>query len=154
VYSRLKVLPDNAQPLQRAQLLAALFVGTEIIHLYRFGRRLGLGANIGAVATRLSGEPDAIDARASILAISEALIHPACLLFLCRSAKVRFTEIDLFGVYIAPLSLMMVAAWLVTIALRRIASHFGWWGYVWHAALFVFAVYMIVLSSMVLIAAS
>src|SRR5262249_36827983 len=45
VYSRLRVLPDNAQPLQRAQLMAALFVGTEIIHLYRLGRRLGLGAN-------------------------------------------------------------------------------------------------------------
>jgi hypothetical protein len=51
---------------------------------------------------------------------------------------VRFTEIDLFGVYIAPMSLMMVAAWLVTIALRRIASDFGWLGYVWHPALFVF----------------
>jgi hypothetical protein len=67
---------------------------------------------------------------------------------------VKFTEIDVFGVYIAPLSVMMVAAWLVTIALRRIASDFGWLGYVWHPALFVFAVYMIVLSSMVLIAAS
>jgi len=38
---------------------------------------------------------------------------------------VRFTEIDLFGVYVAPMSLMMVAAWFVTIALRRIASQFG-----------------------------
>jgi hypothetical protein len=26
---------------------------------------------------------------------------------------VRFAEIDLFGVYVAPMSLMMVAAWLV-----------------------------------------
>ncbi len=34
----------------------------------------------------------------------------------------RFTEIDLFGVYVAPMSLMMVAAWLVTIALRRVAE--------------------------------
>ena len=66
----------------------------------------------------------------------------------------RCIEIDLFGVYVAPLSLMMIVAWLVTIALRRIASDFGWLGYVWHPALFVFAVYMIVLSSMVLIAAS
>jgi protein AaeX len=65
---------------------------------------------------------------------------------------VRFTEIDLFGVYVAPISLMMVAAWLVTIALRWIASHFGLLRYVWHTSLFVFAIYMIVLSSMVLIA--
>ena len=37
----------------------------------------------------------------------------------------RFAEIDLFGVYVAPISVMMVAAWLVTIALRRVASRFG-----------------------------
>ena len=63
----------------------------------------------------------------------------------------RFTEIDLFGVYVAPISLIMVAAWLVVIALRRVASHFGLLSYVWHPALFVFSVYMIVLSSMVLV---
>jgi protein AaeX len=66
---------------------------------------------------------------------------------------VRFTEIDLFGVYIAPMSLLMVAAWLVTIALRRVADRFGLLQHVWHPALFVFAVYMIVLSSMTLVAA-
>ena len=65
----------------------------------------------------------------------------------------RFTEIDLFGVYIAPMSLLMVAAWLLTIALRRVAAHFGLLRHVWHPALFVFAVYIIVLSSMTLIAA-
>ena len=48
---------------------------------------------------------------------------------------------------------MMVAAWLVTIALRRVAGRFGLLRYVWHPALFVFAVYMIVLSSTVLIVA-
>jgi Protein of unknown function (DUF1656) len=31
----------------------------------------------------------------------------------------RFTEIDVFGVYVAPMSLTMVAAWFVTIALRH-----------------------------------
>jgi hypothetical protein len=65
----------------------------------------------------------------------------------------RFTEIDLLGVYVAPISLMMIAAWFVTIACRRIADHFGLLRYVWHPALFVFSVYMIVLSTMVLIAA-
>jgi len=48
---------------------------------------------------------------------------------------------------------MMVAAWMVTIALRWSAARFGLLRYVWHPALFVFAVYMIVLSSMVLVAA-
>ena len=65
----------------------------------------------------------------------------------------RFTEIDIFGVYVAPMSLMMVAAWLVTIALRRVADRFGVLRYVWHPSLFVFAIYMIVLSSITLIVA-
>jgi hypothetical protein len=64
-----------------------------------------------------------------------------------------FTEVNLFGVYVAPFSLMMVAAWLVLIALRRVADHFGLLRHVWHPALFVFAVYMIMLSSIVLIVA-
>ena len=62
----------------------------------------------------------------------------------------RFADIDLFGVYVAPMSLMMVAAWIVTIALRRIAGRFGLLRHVWHPALFVFAVYMIVLSTITL----
>jgi protein AaeX len=62
----------------------------------------------------------------------------------------RFVEIDMFGVYIAPMSLMLVAAWVVTITLRRVAARFGLLRHVWHPALFVFAVYMIVLSSIVL----
>jgi len=65
----------------------------------------------------------------------------------------RFTEIDLFGVYVAPLSLMMVGAWVVTIGLRRVAARFGLLRHVWHPALLVFAVFMIVLSSIVLVAA-
>ncbi len=65
----------------------------------------------------------------------------------------KFVEINLLGVYVAPISLLMIAAWLVTIASRRIASRFGLLRYVWHPALFMFAVYIIVLSSMVLIIA-
>jgi protein AaeX len=47
----------------------------------------------------------------------------------------------------------MVLAWLVTIALRRVASRFDLLRYAWHPALFVFAVYIIVLSSWILIVA-
>jgi hypothetical protein len=64
-----------------------------------------------------------------------------------------FAEIDLFGIYVAPISLMMVGAWFVTIALRRVASRFGLLQYVWHPALFVFATYIIVLSSWILLVA-
>jgi protein AaeX len=67
---------------------------------------------------------------------------------------VRFAEIDLFGVYVAPMSVMMVAAWFVTIGLRRFAARFGLLRHVWHPAVFVFAVYVIVLSSIVLVVAA
>ncbi len=65
-----------------------------------------------------------------------------------------FTEINLFGVYVAPISLMLGTSWIVVVLLRRIADRFGLLRYVWHPALFIFAIYMIVLSSMVLFVAS
>jgi hypothetical protein len=64
---------------------------------------------------------------------------------------VRFVEADLLGVYVAPISLMMLIAWLVVIVLRRVAVRLGVLQYVWHPALFVFSVYIIVLSSIVLL---
>ena len=62
----------------------------------------------------------------------------------------KFVEIDLLGVYVAPISLLMIAAWILTVGLRRAAARFGLLRYVWHPALFVFDIYLIVLSSMVL----
>jgi hypothetical protein len=67
---------------------------------------------------------------------------------------VRFTEINLFGVYVAPISVMMVGAWIVTIGSRWFAARFGLLRYVWHPSLFVFSVYIIVLSSIVLLVAA
>jgi protein AaeX len=64
---------------------------------------------------------------------------------------VRLSEVNLFGVYVAPISVMMVVAWLATITLRRVLVRFGLLRCVWHPALFVFAVYMILLSSIVLL---
>jgi protein AaeX len=64
---------------------------------------------------------------------------------------VRLSEVNLFGVYVAPISVMMVVAWLATITLRRVLVRFDLLRYVWHPALFVFAVYMILLSSIVLL---
>ncbi len=65
----------------------------------------------------------------------------------------RFTDINLFGVYVAPISIMMIEAWLITIVLSRVAGRWGLLRYVWHPALFVFAVYIIVLASSILILA-
>jgi protein AaeX len=66
---------------------------------------------------------------------------------------VRFAEVNLFGVYVAPVSVMMLAAWLVLTALRRTANHFGVLRRVWRQTLFVLTVHTIVLSSLVLIVA-
>ena len=65
----------------------------------------------------------------------------------------KFVEVDLLGVYVAPISVMMVAAWFAIVVLRRVAGRFGLLAYVWHPALFVFALYIIVLSSIVLVTA-
>jgi uncharacterized membrane protein YccC len=103
VYSRLSALPEQAEPLQRAQLMAALSVGTVIVRLRRLARRFDQDAeldaaldavakgNSSAAAERLAGLdqglaalPDTgpgararLRARSSILAMSEALAQHA-----------------------------------------------------------------------------
>jgi len=99
MYGRLSALPDDAGPSQRAELVAALSMGTEMVHLRRTGPTLDIGADVAvvldafahgesAIATarleqldrRLAsrpgappGTPFALRARASVLAIVEAL---------------------------------------------------------------------------------
>ena len=97
-YTRLAALPEEAEPLQRGQLVAALLLGTEMVRLRRLGTRLGVGAELepaleafaegrsgiavarlalldGSLASRSEGPetPLAVSARGTILAISEAL---------------------------------------------------------------------------------
>jgi uncharacterized membrane protein YccC len=94
MYGRLWALPDQAEPLQRSQMLAALSVGTEIIQLRRIADRMDLGSEVDAAlaalgrgeialaTTRLARLDEtlaarpgiaALRARGSILAMSEAL---------------------------------------------------------------------------------
>jgi hypothetical protein len=61
----------------------------------------------------------------------------------------KFTEVDFFGIYVAPISVMLIAAWLLLVPLRRIGDRFGLSRQVWHPALFWFAAYMILLSAIV-----
>jgi hypothetical protein len=103
IYTRLSALPEQATPLQRAQLMAALLVGTEIVRLRRVAHRFdqyaeleaalnGLASGDSSVAIgrlarldrRLAALPIAragvrlrVRARGSILAISEALTRHA-----------------------------------------------------------------------------
>jgi hypothetical protein len=51
------------------------------------------------------------------------------------------------------MSILMLATWLATLALLRVAGRFGLLRHVWHPALFVLAMYMIALSSIVLVIA-
>jgi uncharacterized membrane protein YccC len=103
IYGRLAVLPNAAEPLQRSQLVSALGVGTEIIRLRSITSSLGYTSDLNvalealargssAIATtrlarlddRLASLPSAksvtslaLQARGSILAISEALSQHA-----------------------------------------------------------------------------
>ena len=65
----------------------------------------------------------------------------------------RFVEINLLGVYVAPISVLMVVAWALTVGLSRVAARYGLFRFVWHPALFVFNLYIMVLSTMVLVIA-
>jgi uncharacterized membrane protein YccC len=103
MYGRIAAVPDEAEPLQRARLLAALSVGTEIIHLRDMAPRLGLAVELDAALAalaqrdsataiawlhrldhRLAAEPDrgpeaaaVLRARSRILVMSEALSEHA-----------------------------------------------------------------------------
>jgi hypothetical protein len=98
MYGRLSALPDQAQPLQRAEMLAALSVGTEIIQLRRIGRRMDLGSELDAafealrrgdvafatthldrLGDTLAARPGAaaLRTRGSILAMTEVLTQHA-----------------------------------------------------------------------------
>jgi uncharacterized membrane protein YccC len=103
IYGRLAALPEQAEPLQRSQLLAALSVGIETIRLRRVAHRLGHDVELhaaleafargdGAVAVERLGQLDrmlaalsisgpvarpVIRARGGILVISEALTRHA-----------------------------------------------------------------------------
>ena len=48
MYDRLWALPDEAEPVQRAQAVAVLSVGTEIIQLRHMAPRLGIAAELDA----------------------------------------------------------------------------------------------------------
>ena len=62
----------------------------------------------------------------------------------------RFSEINLLGVYVAPISVIMAVAWILLLIARRMAVRVGLSQYVWHPALFSLAIYVIFVSSIVL----
>lgn len=100
IHGRLSVMPQEATSLQRAQLLAALSVGSEMVGLRPAALRLGVGADLehalvalaegksstaiarlarldAALADNECAEREAVRARARILTLSEALCEHA-----------------------------------------------------------------------------
>lgn len=61
-----------------------------------------------------------------------------------------FVEIDIFGVYVAPIVPLMLLALVATLGLRWVAVTVGLFRWIWHPALFEFSVYLIVLTALVL----
>jgi hypothetical protein len=100
MFGRFAALPDQAQPLQRSQLMAAFSVGSEIIQLRHIASRLALGTALDSALEALAQAESAIAverlalvdqalasragtavlrARGLILAISASLTqHAAC----------------------------------------------------------------------------
>jgi uncharacterized membrane protein YccC len=74
VFGRLEAMPDAAAPVQRADLLTALAVGSEIIRLRGIGAALGVGSAFEpAFATIAQGDSVAATAQISLLS---ALLQP------------------------------------------------------------------------------
>jgi hypothetical protein len=61
-----------------------------------------------------------------------------------------YSDINLFGVYVAPFVPMLVAAGFISLALLRLADRIGVTRHVWHPALFNTAVYVVVLFVVVI----
>lgn len=68
------------------------------------------------------------------------------------AAPVHYVELNIFGVYIAPMAAMMVVAYVILLVLRRLMLVTGLLRLVWHPALFQVALYLIILSAIVLLA--
>lgn len=60
-----------------------------------------------------------------------------------------FVEIDVLGVYVAPIVPLMIVAFLITLVLRWLALALGVFRWIWHPALFELSVYLIVLTVVV-----
>jgi hypothetical protein len=64
----------------------------------------------------------------------------------------RYFELNIFGVYVSPMSAMLLAAWMILIVIRRIADRAGLTRHLWHPALASLSIYVILLSALIIAA--
>ena len=128
MYSRLAALPDQAEPLERAQLVAALSVGCEILQVRRMASSLPVAAELDAVLAALAEGNTDIAPRLARLdedlaslpdrasrpdLVTRTREHPRDLrgprrarsLFWLGSLRMGLTEIDLLGARVQLLAL-------------------------------------------------
>jgi protein AaeX len=63
---------------------------------------------------------------------------------------VRLSEINLFGLCVAPIAGILALAWIALVIVRRLLDRTGVLRFVWHPALFGLGIYVIVVSCLVL----
>ncbi|MBB4349380.1 DUF1656 domain-containing protein [Aliirhizobium cellulosilyticum] len=57
-----------------------------------------------------------------------------------------YQEVNVLGVYLAPIVLMMLLAWIITLPIHHVSNRFGLTRRVWHRGLFNLCIYISVLS--------
>jgi uncharacterized membrane protein YccC len=162
---RLQAMPAQATPEQLSQLESALSVGEALIYLRNL-RELGCGRPgfSQRVAVRLHcaarpGRDLGRDAQPRGGRVDRRRTHASCRISRCGEGiavaletlgKPMITDLNLVGVYVAPFVPMAIASALITLVLLRAADRFGITRHVWHPSLFNSAVYIIVLSLVVI----
>jgi uncharacterized membrane protein YccC len=89
---RLSALPDQAEPLQRSQLLAALLVGIEIFKLRGIARRMDLGSELDAALEALR-RGDIVLATTRLEQLNDALAGPGAAALRARGSILAITEV-------------------------------------------------------------
>jgi Na+-transporting NADH:ubiquinone oxidoreductase subunit NqrB len=59
----------------------------------------------------------------------------------------RFSEIDVLGVFVSPVAVMLVAGWVVYLIVRRVLDMTGLMRHLWHPALAGLAIYVMIVSA-------
>jgi Protein of unknown function (DUF1656) len=60
-------------------------------------------------------------------------------------------EIDVYGVFLPAVLILMLVAYVLSLCITKILGRVGLYRFVWHRAIFDFAIYVIVLGAVVIV---